>query len=439
MRRHPVSPSYVEPVPDTLRWIAVTAAGSAAPATVDLVVPADRPLGELLPSIVEAAACAPDGPRRWQLTRVAGEPVDTALSLRDNAVDDGEMLVLADVRVPPPRRRPADPCAVVADGVTAQEAEVLGPAAAVAAATTGAAALAWAGVTAPAPWHPWTAVALSLLAGTGAVVAARTDRTLAALLGTVATQFAVVTGLLATPTAPWAAMLLLAASAGFAVSVLLLRWLPDLPPLTALAAASAAVTAAAGVGNLVPGAQTFGAALAALSLAGLSVAARIAALGTGGDGSRSAAAHHTLTELVTGWSATAVAGGVVVSVAAIGTGAQTVPAAVFAADVGVLLALRGRVHADARRRLALGAAGVTSLLAALLVTVAAAPAHAGWLGAGATAAGALVVSAAARPMPSNPLLLRLIQCVEYAALVAVVPLACWLAGVYGMVGQLSLA
>jgi hypothetical protein len=35
--------------------------------------------------------------------------------------------------------------------------------------------------------------------------------------------------------------------------------------------------------------------------------------------------------------------------------------------------------------------------------------------------------------------LRLIQYAEYAALVAVVPLACWLAGIYGMVGQLSLA
>ncbi|WNG88755.1 type VII secretion integral membrane protein EccD [Mycobacterium sp. ITM-2016-00317] len=426
-------------MPDTLRRIAVTVPDSGAPGTVDLVVPADRPLGELMPSIVEAAASAADGPRRWLLTRVAGEPVDTSLSLRDNDVDDGAMLVLADVRIPPPRRRPADPCAVVADGITAPGSDVLGPAAAVAAASTGAAALAWAGVTAPTPWHLWTAAALSLVAGAGAVAAARGDRTLAALLSTAATQFAVTAGLLATPAAPWAAMLLLAASAGFAVTVLLLRWLPDLPPLTTLAAASAAVTAAAGVGNLAPGVPTFGAALAAVSLAGLSVAGKLAALCTADDGSRSAAAHRALTELVAGWSASAAAGGVVVSVAAIGTGAQTVPAAVFAADLGVLLVLRGRVHADTRRRLVLGVAGVTSLLAALLVTVAAAPDHAGWLGAGATAFGALAVSAAARPWPSNPLLSRLIQYAEYAALVAVVPLACWLAGVYGMVGQLSLA
>lgn len=108
-------------MPDTLRRIAVHAAGAGGgAATVDLVVPAGLPLGELMPSIVDVTVGTSEGPRHWQLTRPAGEPLDPSMSLRDNAVDDGDLLVLADVRILPPLRLPADPCAVVAGAIPAE-------------------------------------------------------------------------------------------------------------------------------------------------------------------------------------------------------------------------------------------------------------------------------------------------------------------------------
>lgn len=393
-------------------------------------MPAGLALGELMPSVVEVVLGASPGPGHWQLTRPAGHPVDPSLSLRDNGVDDGDVLVLTDVRIPLPRRLPADPCAVVAASATADGADEFGFIAGLVTVVVSAGTLAWAGVAAPTAWHFWAAVGLSVAAASAAVATSRTDRQSSMVLGIAAVLFAVVSGLLAVPGTPWVAVLLLVASAGLAMAVLLARVLPDLGPPTAFTAAAGALTAAAAVGNLAPRPAAVGAALSVLSLAGLALAPRLAA--------RADTPHRALTALVTGWAGATAAGAVTVAGAAVGTGSTQALAAAFAADLGALLVLRRRVHADRQRRWALGLAGLVSLLAAVLVVTVAMPGQAGWLSAGVAVTATLAVYGAARPNPPNPLSRRWIQYAEYLALAAVAPLACWLAGVFGAVQQLSL-
>ncbi|UXA14747.1 type VII secretion integral membrane protein EccD [Mycobacterium sp. SMC-8] len=417
-------------MPDTLRRIAVHALAARGPEAVDLVVPAGLALGELMPSIVDVVLGASPGPTHWQLTRAAGDPLDPSMSLRDNGVDDGEVLVLTHVRIPPPRRLPADPCAALAASMTAEVDEESGGIAGAAAVLVAAGALAWAGVAAPTPWHFWSAAGLSVAAASGAVAASRIDRRSALVLGTAAVLFAGVAGLLALPGTPWVAALLLSASSGFAMAVLLVRVLPDPAPQAALTAAAGALTAAAAVGNLVPGSSVVGAALSVVSLAGLALAPRLAA--------HTDAPHRALTALVVGWAGAAAAGALTVAATAIATGSARALGAAFAADIGVVLVLRRRVHADPQRRSALGAAGLVSLLVSALVVTAAVPAQAGSISAGVAVAAALAVYGAARSYSPNALSRRWIQYVEYLALAAVAPLAFWIAGIYGLAQQLSL-
>ncbi|MCV7127125.1 ubiquitin family protein, partial [Mycolicibacterium vanbaalenii] len=291
-------------------------------------------------------------------------------------------------------------------------------------------------------WHLWCAAALSGSAAVGAVAAARAEPELTALLSTAAVVFATAAGLLAVRSAPWPATVLLPdpivpkPTAGFCMSVLLLRLVADRALLTAFTAAGGAATAAAGLANLAASPVTAGAALAALSTAALSVAPKLAVVTAGPE---PAAAHSTLTGLVAGWSATAAAGGVTVAAVAGPAESSTILAALFAADLGGLLVLRTRSHVVVHRRIALGAAGSVSLLAAFTVTVVAAPVHAPWLCACAAVLCVLAVRGAGSPASPNPLAHRMIQVTEYAALVALVPLAFWVSGIYGLVRQLSLA
>lgn len=433
----PPGPSYVDFVPDTLRRVAVHALGPREAAAADLVLPAGQPLAELVPSIVDTVFGGPVGPRQWQLATPAGVPLDSSMSLRDNVVEDGDVIVLTTVRVPPPRLLPTDPCAVAAGAAEkGTPGRGVNRAAGAAGIVACAVALVWSGTAAPTHWHLWCAAALSGSAAVGAVAAARAEPELTALLSTAAVVFATAAGLLAVRSAPWPATVLLASSAGFCMSVLLLRLVADRALLTAFTAAGGAATAAAGLANLAASPVTAGAALAALSTAALSVAPKLAVVTAGPE---PAAAHSTLTGLVAGWSATAAAGGVTVAAVAGPAESSTILAALFAADLGGLLVLRTRSHVVVHRRIALGAAGSVSLLAAFTVTVVAAPVHAPWLCACAAVLCVLAVRGAGSPASPNPLAHRMIQVTEYAALVALVPLAFWVSGIYGLVRQLSLA
>jgi hypothetical protein len=72
---------------------------------------------------------------------------------------------------------------------------------------------------------------------------------------------------------------------------------------------------------------------------------------------------------------------------------------------------------------------------AFVIIAVAHPAQTAWVSAVIIAIGL----GAARPVRPNAATVRAVEVLEYAALVAVVPLACWIAGVYAMVRGVSLA
>lgn len=453
-----------------------TPSGTGGPSTVDLMLPADCPVAVLIPPIVdrvldklESSATATD-PQRWCLTRIGGELIDGSMTLQENAIHDGELIRLTTSTLPLPRPRPGDSSGVVAE--VAQRTPLATLQAAVTAAglavtVVSAAALAWTGGTSGISIHLWTAAALSALSAISAVATTRPAHRLSAALALAAVLFAVVTGFLAGPNAPWAPAFLLSASSGFAVSILLLHMTDgNTALLTALAAVTGVIATVGAIGlstRLAFG--TAGALLTVLSLAALSAAPKltVAALGLGPSrleigNRRAAVAHRVLTGLVAGWSCSATLGVMAIaavtvaqSVPAVSIPAQSIPAqsvpvesiptaiaAMFAADVGLLLLLRQRTHIDVRRRVGLGVAGLCALTAAHIVTVSAAPEQAFWLCAATFVAGVAAVACAARTTPPNPVVRQGLQVLEYLTLAAVVPLAAWVAGVYGMVRDLSL-
>ncbi|WP_431959535.1 type VII secretion integral membrane protein EccD [Mycobacterium sp. smrl_JER01] len=433
---------------DTLCRLAVQTAGPGGSTAMDLVLPADRPLGELVPSIVDAVFTETPGPRHWQLTRIGGHRLEPSLSLRDNAVADGDLVLLTELVLPSPRPLPTEDSVLVAAGSPADDPDS-GRRARIAAAVAGisASALAavWAGHVSPAPWQVWPVAAVSAAAAIGSVAAPRDDRGSTAVLSCTAVLFATATGFLAAPRAPWVTLLLLACASGFTMSVLLARMTPHRTLLTGLAATTGVSAAAVVLGAAVPRPESVAAALTVLALGALAVAPKGAVLAAGltpdgrrADDDRATAAHDTLTGLVNGWSAAAAAGCVAATAITLFTRGPANPALALSTSLGVALVLRRRVHVGAHRRIATGAAGLAALAAGAVLLVAAMPAQAVWMCAAAATVCTLAITSAGLARSLNPLRRRLIQFLEYAALAAVVPSACWVADIYGAVRTLSL-
>ncbi|PRC41911.1 type VII secretion integral membrane protein EccD [Mycobacterium sp. ITM-2017-0098] len=436
-------------MPNTLCRLAVHATGPGESTAAELVLPATRPLGELLPSIVDAVLGDAAPPRHWRLTRVAGAALDTSLSLRDNGFRDGDMVLLATVQIACPRRLPTESCGVVA-GIADTREPPTGRGAVLAVGLAGtaacAAALIRSGHLAAEGWPLWSAAALAAAAATGSVAVGRTDHHVAALLSTAAVVFGATTGILAVPGATWQAVFLLSAAVAFAISVVLLRVTGGDVVLTALAASTGVTAAAAVCATVAPQPEAAGAVLTVVALGALSLAPTFTAATTGlgparhhVDERRAASAHRTLTGLVAGLSGSAALGAAVVAAVAVHTGSSAVLAGVFAADLGIILVLRQRSHVDGYRRAWLGATGFGALLIAAVVTVITQPAHGFWICAAAAVASGVWLRRANRPEVPNPLVYQGIQIIEYLALAAVIPLAFWVTGLYGLVRELSLS
>jgi len=433
-------------VPDTLCRLTVHVVGADESAAVDLVLPAACPLGELMPSLVDTIFGDTAGQEHWQLTRVTGPPLNPALSLRDNDIGDGDMVMLTASRVPSPRISPTEACTVVALAGGNRESGHGATPWCIAGIIVAAVTLVRSGMVTPGGWHLWCAAALSGIAGTMSVALGRADRRVSTVLNTAAVVFAAATGVLAVPAAAWPAATLLAAASALAMSTLLARMCPGAADLPAFCAVAGAVTAAAALSHLAaPRLTTAGAVLVVLSLAGLAISpritialARLSPSRPAVDDEEAAAAHTLLTAMVAGWSSSAALGAVVVAAATIVSGASAGLYAGLCVAVGVVLILRRNSHADGVRRLWLGTSGFIACAAAVPAVADAAPAQAFWLSvavAGGCVAGAL---RAGRPEPSNPALRHGIQVLEYVALAAVIPLAFWVSGVYGLVRDASL-
>jgi hypothetical protein len=110
---------------------------------------------------------------------------------------------------------------------------------------------------------------------------------------------------------------------------------------------------------------------------------------------------------------------------------------IFAAVVGLVMVLRARTHVDPRRRTALVVGGMAAIASAVALIVVSAPAHANWVALLVTVTGLSMLGGLAGAA-INPLARRATDIAEYLALAAVVPLACWVAGLYESIRGLSL-
>ena len=137
--------------------------------------------------------------------------------------------------------------------------------------------------------------------------------------------------------------------------------------------------------------------------------------------------------LVCGSSAAAAVGA---GLAAVGARAE---GAAFAVVVAAVLVLRSGTHVDLVQAGALVAGGVVCLGVVFLWMVRTWPQQANWISLG--AAGMATVGAALHVVPQSrsgsPVLHRCVELTEYAALIAVIPLACLVCGVFGAVRGLG--
>lgn len=418
--------------------------------TIDLALPSAVAIVELLPSIVDTVGASdPDAPVRWRLCRVAGATLDQSMSLSEVGVRDGEVLLLSRHEPPPPAFRSHDLPTVVADAAAGGPPLRLITSAATAwMVAAGAVALTFVAVSAATATHLAAVGVLAAAAAAASVVADRTgpDPWWRRSLQHVALLFAAVLGYGVVPGGPAPANFLLAASAVTATSILLLRlsvrrsvW------LTAIAVTGSLVATALGaaVAWAAPAAVT-GTILTVLGLVTLSSAARVSVLLAGlvaagqtpdgeGDADRRAArGRWLLTALVTGASGAALAGVLLVAIGGARIGAPWPVDAGFCGVVGLALLLRSRSHADGWCRSALTTCGSGCLTAAFVGVSVGMTDQAFWLAVSTVVAGSIALSPAARSA-AGPVAARAVDALEYTALTAVLPLACWITGVFAAV------
>src|SRR4051794_35892141 len=134
-------------MPDPLCRVSV----QHGPHTVDLTLPSETPIGLLLPSIVDLVnrgTVAVGEARQWQLSRVGESRLDAATSLHDNAIRDGDLLLLTTSCTPAPVWVEGEPWHTVSDAADTawMPKPVTKATASMCAAVLGATTLVWSGV-----------------------------------------------------------------------------------------------------------------------------------------------------------------------------------------------------------------------------------------------------------------------------------------------------
>lgn len=431
--------------------------------TVDLVLPSRRELGELIPRVVDLAGERPETVQRWTLSRLDGSTLDESMTLHENGVRDGDVLWLgAGTRLPEPYF--SDPSHFVAQACDRDCGwRRLGAITCMWSAAVGATALIWPGHSAASP-RAVIAVIVAVATAVGAIVANRLDaEPLPTLtLGAMTVVFGAIAGYLAVPGGPAPPNFFLAAAVCSTSATVLLHATSRGTTLFVTIAAFSAVSAmVAAVVALWPvPIATVGAVLAAASLTMLGVAAKLTIVLTGlsprmpgpsdpmtGDQavratigvSRAQLGHRTLTGLLTGFSLTAALGAVLV--AAGGHDENAIPCAAFTVAVSTVLVLRGRQQHGVIRSTAVFVAGLVSTAATFTLIAMSVPRHAPWLCLVVVVlgAGALLLTGTDVGSRMSPFARRGIEVVDYVSLVAVLPLACWISDLFGIVRGLSLS
>lgn len=435
-------------MPDSLCRITVAACTGDTHRALDLALPADIQIGQFLPQIVEVVyhdTLGPPSGRDWRLSKLGDPPMDDSMTLSDNDVRDGDVLLLTITEPPVANWVECDPCRAMAAGGTADEApalRILPAICSVLLAGFGVGALTWqAAHVSIGQIVTGTCLAVGAAVGAAVVSRLRGDPLICVPLSLIAVLYAGAVGFLIVPPGPLAPGLVLASTATLSAAILLLRMTGRgrtcLTAIATLGALIAAISALGAVWRLGPTAG--GAALVALSLAALGFAPRLAMLLSGTDPatpsidvSGAALCHRTLTGLVVGSSTAAALGSVSVVIGQIRDAGSTLRATTFAAVVALVLLLRVRTHVDPARRVGLVAGAMLTATAGFAGIATSAPAHAYVVSALAATVGAATLGFLVTPSVS-PLVLRSVEVVEYVALGAVVPMACWVGGIYGLI------
>jgi ESX secretion system protein EccD len=424
------------------------------PVAVDFALPIRSVLGELLPFVIPAVVGSPlevagTAVGHWVLSRLGGTLLDESVSLHDNDVHDGDVLLLAFVESVRMHTH-VDPCRVVIeaspsscrDSATARR---VGAVACVWAMGASAAAL-----TCGSGSQIARAVVAALIAAVVAVVsvaAVRLDPAAptAVIMGAAASLFAAVAGFLAVPGGPAPPNFFLAATVCAAMATVLLHTTPQgLAWLVAITAFSVTVAVAAAANALWPvPVAAVGAALAVTALALLGMAAKLAILLTGMSPNETSTArarrgHAVLTGLLVGFSASAALGAVLV-----GVGQHHSPAlngVCLTTAVSVVLLLRARQHRLAARVDGIFGAGMVCASAAFVSILFAFPVGSQLICLLSAAMGfaAVCLPRAGIAERVSPVMRRGVDLLDYVALASVVPLACWVAGGFAVVRGLSL-
>ena len=412
---------------------------------IDLELPADVDVGELLPQIVDLVhrGSSPMPGLDWLLSRLGEPPMNESATLNDNDVRDGDVLVLTTVEPLAAEWSYCDPChAMAADAAPVPR--ILPAISCVLLGGFGAALLAWPAADIALTSRTVVGACLTLVAA-GAAVAVRRlvgDAVLCVTLSLVAVLHAGAVGFLTVRNGTTVSGLLLASAAVFAAAILLLR-VTDCSRtcLTAIATLGAVISAVAAAGvswslQLNAG----GAALIALSLATLGLAPRLsmALTGTTPDAAANVArCHQLLTGLVVGSSFAAALGAAAVAIDEVRGGGSALLGTSFIGVVALGLLLRARTHVDPVRRSGLAAAAMLCAIAGLASAAIATPTYAHAISALAVTIGAAALGCLGTPTV-NPLVQRTVEVIEYVALAAALPLACWVAGVYGWARAVNL-
>jgi type VII secretion integral membrane protein EccD len=434
---------------DSLCRLTVAACTDEAHCAVDLALPADMHIGQLLPQIVDLVHrdAGPVTGRDWRLSMLGDRAMDESTTLHDNGVRDGDLLLLTTSEPPVAERVDCDPCHAMAARDPAADGpalRVLPGLCCVALGGFGAAALAWPSTRNSTTSHIVIGALVAVAAGVGAAVVRRLqdDPLMCLPLSLVAVLHAGAVGFPSVPPGSPASGLLLTSAAMFSTAILLLRVTGcGRTCLTAIATVNAllGVIAAAGVSS---GLQlnAGGAALVVLSLATLGFAPRLSIMLSGATPDAApdvGRCHRTLTGLVVGASVAAGTGAAAVAVDEIRDAGPALRATTFSAVVALVLLLRIRTHVEPCRRVGLAIAALGTGIAGFTTAAVGEPAHAPAISVLAAAAGATALGCLLKPTVS-PLVLRTTEVVEYLAIAAVVPIACWVGGIYGWAREMNL-
>jgi type VII secretion integral membrane protein EccD len=416
---------YGDPVPESR--VCIRSDGGAEPAALDVVLPSGIPVEELVPAIVDLIGGAASGaPKRWRLDRPVGERLEESLSLCDNGVRDGDLLILHSAEAPRLGAVRVEPwhLAVEARQQPSQVGRYLPDALCMLTTILAAAALAW---TVGSEHATMGAIIAAVGAVAASAVAVSTGFGTAACVAVVSASCA--TGFLAVPSGPAAPNVFLAATAAFSAALLMSRLSgrvsPTLVAIAALSLPTAMVTVVA-----IPAAAT-GAALSTAALVLLALAPRTSALTAGlvvdagrrDEAKHATVAHATLSGLVGGCAAGGAAGTVaVVAANPVGTAAGVT----FIALIGAALLLRARTYVDPSRRIALITGGLASIGAGVVFLCSTRQDFAGPVAAILIAVGLV----ATRRPTIGAALARMLDRLECAVLAAVVPVSCWVAGTH---------